>query len=186
MPPEHWRSEPASSGVRSRSRNTRELRRTERAAMPRSSRSCRNVVVHIDLCPLSSVVVVMVPVVPPEPASACTYGVVRERKVAITGLAIRASCRCFRIAGYSVSTRRQKNTSAPTYPEPDGEPYQSEVIIGCRPWLSNLTKGQLNHGGNRRKLLIIDNICTRRYHAERSGERVAMRKLPRSRELPYS
>ena len=33
------------------------------------------------------------------PVSACTYGLVKERKVAITGLAIRTRYRFFRIAG---------------------------------------------------------------------------------------
>ena len=49
--------------------------------------------------PLSSVLLVMAVCAAPEAASACRFGVVSERKVAITELAIRASCRSFRIAG---------------------------------------------------------------------------------------
>src|SRR5437667_11931296 len=76
------------------------------------------------------------------PASACTYGVVKERKVAISGLAIRSTCRFFRIAGLlphffacfaeffarsmvkSSSRRVHKDlprTQRSASPEPDGE-----------------------------------------------------------------
>src|SRR5579859_660977 len=95
----------------------------------------------------------MTALAPSEPASACTYGVVRERKVAITGLAIRASCRCFRISRVPVLRRGRRNTSAPAHPEPDGEPKPECVDYRLAGGGEQLTKGVLNHGGNLCKLL---------------------------------
>src|SRR5450631_169573 len=51
--------------------------------------------------------------------AACTHGVT-ERRVAIAVATIRASCRRIRIPGQCFQAEA-RNTSAPTFPEPDGE-----------------------------------------------------------------
>jgi hypothetical protein len=68
--------------------------------------------------------------------------VVRKRKVAITGLAIRASCRRFRIAGYGFQ-HGGINTSPVAYLPGNltENPCQSKVIIGRARREGNLTVG---------------------------------------------
>ena len=84
--------------------------------------------------PLSSVVELIGALV-----SARTDGV-RERTVAIVPIAIRASCRRFRIPGQSLAEAR--DTSTPTFPEPDGEFLnQSNSIIGVGRSGGNLSEG---------------------------------------------
>src|SRR5437870_12457335 len=99
------------------------------------------------------------------PASACTYGVVKERKVALTGLAIRTRCRFFRIAGllplffacfadsFARSTvrssqRRVHNDLARTqrgaYPERDGESLPESCDNGLAVTAQQSIEGQLN------------------------------------------
>jgi len=73
------------------------------------------------------------------PGSACTYGVVRERKVAITGLAIRASCRRFRITGCELHRWGQKIPRLPTRNLTE-KPNQSVLIIGLAAWPGNLSE----------------------------------------------
>src|SRR5215470_6536954 len=100
------------------------------------------------------------------PASACTYGVVKERKVAITGLPIRIRCRFFCIAGlfecfpYVLcgsclrslrlkSLDRKPSATDAKKRQPTRNltenPFQSHAIIGwLRPWQQSV-EGELNH-----------------------------------------
>jgi hypothetical protein len=101
------------------------------------------------------------------PASARTYGVVKERKVAITGQAIRTICRFFRIARllplffgcfaeffapFAVKkfltaefAKTSPRTQRSAYPEPDGESLPESGNYRMAVTVRQSIEGELNH-----------------------------------------